>query len=67
VNYHEDISRWLESIARSRGEYYSLNAVGASDLLDEWEDAQAMIRALEDLVCQLQREEPPAPAWMVIA
>lgn len=54
VNYHEDIAKRLEDAKGATWWKYTLDPLAASDLLDEWEDAQAMIRALNTLVDQLR-------------
>lgn len=63
VNYHEEIARALEQGATA----YTLVPLGMSDLLDEWEDAQAMIEAQNELIRQLQAPVEETPAWEVIA
>lgn len=82
MSEHEKIERWSD---KGRDPYsptdpfsnlYVLTRNQASDLLDEWEDAQAMIRALEGLLDGYRAEfaaamvyegPPPPPAWTVIA
>lgn len=68
INLHESIARWLRFVPAGQYAQYTLDKHTASDLLDEWEDAQAMIRALNVLVEQLQQDAPAQPpAWTVIA
>ena len=72
-NIHEDIARWLN--LPSKATMFTLSPKDASDLLDEWEDAQAMIARLRAEMTAIKVAMwaighpyvPESPAWTVIA
>jgi hypothetical protein len=63
---HEYLRLLMESaeFSNSSGR---LKLVDVEDILDEWRDALAMVRALTEMVAQLQAPVEQPPAWEVIA